>query len=350
MRLLSHFYFERLMHPWFLLLTAGVIALFVAECFKRAPGTLTISTGEDLSRIPAPRRAMLETLPAILRAIGLAFLVIACARPMAGLRPHVERAEVVDIMLCVDVSGSMRAVDFFEGGAPRDRLHVTKQAVGDFVKSRKFRSEDRFGIDRLGLILYAGYAWTRTPLTLDYAILERDLEGAEIDETDPARRGTAIGSAIGLAVSKLMKSEAKSKIIVLLTDGRNNTGELDPVTAAHIARDYGIRIYTIGAGSGGDVLVPEQTLFGPRLRPARMPIDEESLRRIAEITGGKYFRATDTQALQKAYAEINELETTPIEVGDYYDYEEVFVPWAVIGTIALTASMFTRRAWFDPIP
>jgi len=244
----------------------------------------------------------------------------------------------------------MRAMDFVEGGVPRDRLFVTKQAVRDFVESRKIGRGDRFGIDRLGLILYAGYAWTQTPLTLDYGIIERDLEVAEVDETDPAKRGTAIGSAIGLAVAKLSKSEARSKVIILLTDGRNNTGELDPITAAQIAKEYGLRIYTIGAGSRGDVLVPQQSLFGVRLMPTRLPIDEATLIQIAEITGGKYYRAADAEAVREAYAEINELEPTEIEVSDSYDYEEAFVPWAVAGTVALALSTFSRRIWFDPIP
>lgn len=350
MNILGPFAFERLMNPWFVLLLLGVIALLIAETFKRAPGTLTVSTGETFARIGGNARAVLHTLPTVLRAVGLALLVVALARPLSGIRPHIERTKVVDIMLCVDVSGSMRAMDFMESGKPRDRLYVTKQAVQDFIESRKYKSEDRYGLDRLGLILYAGYAWTQTPLTLDYGILERDLDLAEIDESDRDKAGTAIGSAIGLAVGRLSKSEAESKVIVLLTDGRNNKGELDPLTAAQIASDYGIRIYTIGAGSGGEVLIPQQTIFGERLVPANIPMDEETLQKIAAKTDGRYYRATDTEALKEAYAEINQLEATEIEVGDLYDQDEAFVPWAVAGTLAIALSMFSRRMWFDPIP
>jgi len=351
MRLLESLHFDKLMHPWFLLLWIAVAALLAAECFKRAPGALTISTGDSLSRIRGRGRTLLHHTPAFLRALGLVLLIVALARPLTGLRPRVERVDIVDIMLCVDVSGSMRAMDFVARGEPRDRLYVTKMAVRDFIASRKVRSDDRFGIDRLGLILYAGYAWTQTPLTLDYGILERDLDAAHIDERNREKSGTAIGSAIGLAVSRLIKSEAESKVVILLTDGRNNTGELDPITAAQIAKDYDIRIYTIGAGSTGDVLVPQRDMLGRvRYRQENVPIDEDTLRKIADVTGAKFYRATDTEALEGAYAEINELETTEIEVGDYYDHEEGFVPWALMGAAAVSLSVFTRRMWFDPIP
>jgi Ca-activated chloride channel family protein len=199
-------------------------------------------------------------------------------------------------------------------------------------------------------VLYAGYAWTQTPLTLDYAILERDLQAARIAAGDPDKEGTAIGSALGLAVSKLKDSEAESKVVVLLTDGRNNKGSLDPITAAQIARDFGIRVYTIGAGSEGMVLVPQRTLFGTRLRRARLPVDEATLKRIAEVADGRFYRATDAEGLKHAYAEINELEKTEVEVSGYYDYDEAFMPWAVLGGLLLAGSVFSRRYWFEPIP
>jgi Ca-activated chloride channel family protein len=235
-------------------------------------------------------------------------------------------------------------MDFFTDGARMDRLSVTKRAVSDFVEHRK---QSR---DRLGLILYAGYAWTQCPLTLDYAVLERELDQAQIDESDRRKQGTAIGSALGLAASRLRKSEAKSKVIVLLTDGLHNRGELDPITAAQLAKEYGIKIYTIGAGSGAEVLWPQQSLLGLVMAPKVIPIDEEVLKRIASITGGKFYRATDTKSLGQAYEEINKLETTEIEIGDYYEHQEGFVSFGAAGTVALLASVFVRRLWYDPLP
>jgi Ca-activated chloride channel homolog len=344
------FGFDKLLHPWFLLLLAAVAALLVAECLRRPPGAVGISTGETLAAIRGRGSRALQVLPALLRAAGLTLLVVALARPMAGIAPRAQRADIVDIMLCVDVSGSMKAMDFSENGQMRDRLHVTKLAVGDFIESRKFRPGDRFGIDRIGLVLYAGYAWTQTPLTLDYGVLANDLDQARIEERDRAKAGTAIGSAVGLAVSRLIKSEAKSRVIILLTDGLNNAGELDPMSAARIAKDYGIRIYTIGAGSGDEVMLPVETMFGPQLRRAHIPMDEEVLERIADTTGGRYFRARDTRGLQQAYREIDKLEATEIEVGEAWDYQDAFFPWALMGGLLSVASMLGRRMWFDPIP
>ncbi len=344
------FYFEKLMHPEALLLLPAVALLLGAEWFAKAPGALSISTGEILGRIRSRGLPWMRRLPALLRACGLALLLVALARPLSGLRPRIEHADVVDIMLCVDVSGSMRAMDFSTGGRPHDRLYVTKAAVHDFIDSRKMRIHDRFGVDRLGLILYAGYAWTQIPLTLDYGAIEQGLDDAKVESGEPLKNGTAIGSAIGLAASKLKDSKAASKVIILLTDGQNNKGELDPITAARIAAEYGIRIYTIGAGSDGQVFIPRQTPLGEQIVRMRIPVDAESLTKIAQATGGKFFRATDSSAIQKAYVEINELETTPIEVMGYVDYEDRFLPWAAAGALLMGLSLFSRRMWFDPIP
>lgn len=350
MSLLHLFTFNALMYPAALFLLVVVILLLVAEFFSRSPGALSMSTGETIARIQGYRPSLFRRSPAILRALGLSLLVVALARPLQGLSPQKDKADIVDVMLCVDVSQSMSVTDFQSRNTRMNRLDVTKEAVRDFINSRKNRPEDRYGLDRLGLILYAKYAWTQTPLTLDYAVLERDLDNAEINTRDPSKQGTAIGSAIGLAVNKLRKSEAKNKVIVLLTDGRNNEGELDPITAAQLAKDYGIRIYTIGAGSSDDVLVSQESLWGPVAEVRRLPIDADTLRKIADITGGRFYRATDTASLRGAYEEINKLETTEVELGDYYEYKEAFIPWAALGTLALLASVLSRRYRFEPIP
>jgi len=344
------FHFSALLNPWFLLLLVIPLLVFAAEITARAPGALTVSTGDTLARIRGHRRTLLRKLPALLRLLGLILLIIAIARPVRGLQPRKDSQNVVDIVLCVDVSGSMRAMDFVSQGTQRDRITVVKDAVCDFIEKRKNREGDRFGIDRIGLILYAGYAWTQCPLTLDYDVLKREVASATIDENDPKKNGTAIGSAIGLGVSKLRKSEAKSKVLVVLTDGRNNAGELDPITSAQIAKEFGVRIYTIGAGTGGEVLVPTRSLFGEVMQPMNLPIDEDTLKKIADTTGGRYFRAADTESLEGAYAEINKLEKTEIQIDDYYEHEDVFVPWAVAGGLLLGLSVFSRRLWFEPVP
>jgi Ca-activated chloride channel family protein len=346
MMLPGPFRFDTLEYPWVLLLLALVAALMVAEAFARAPGAISVSTGETLALIRPRRKRLSRLLPVLLRAFGLACLVVALAGPLNGFQIRKDRADVVDIMLCVDVSGSMGQQDFVSGGIYRDRLYVTKAAVRNFIDSRRERSGSRYGLDRVGLIVYAGFAWTQCPLTLDYDVLERELNLARVEDRDQRKQGTAIGSAIGLALRRLTESEAKSKVIILLTDGLNNRGELDPATAAQLAKQYGIRVYTIGAGSTEEGLVR-----GPAFFPVqRQAIDEDMLKRIAEVTGAKYYRATDVNSLQGAYDEINQLETTEIEINDYYEYKDAFMPYLLLGALALLASVLARRRWFEVIP
>lgn len=325
--------------PTLLFLLIPVFLLLLAEWFARPHGVIRISTGSEIGELPRNHSEGLRRVPTVLRALGLALLILALARPLTGMRPRVESAEVRDIMLAVDVSGSMTAKDFRIDNKPEDRLFVTKLAVRDFIDSRKVDIGDRFGMDRVGLLLYASYAWIQTPLTLDYALLEHDLKNVYIDQNDEKHNRTAIGSAVGLSLNNLMKSEAESKVIILLTDGINNAGALDPLTAAELANERGIRVYTIGAGA-----TSRSTFSGQN------PIDEETLQKIAETTGGKYYRATDLETLREAYREINELETTEIELGEVYDYDEGFLPYAIFGTALVLCSVLMRRQWFEAIP
>ena len=343
--IIQPFLFVEFLHPWVLLLLVLVPVLFLFECMAGSPGAMTISTGEGLSRMRSDRHRLLRRLPALARALALALLIIALARPLTGLTPVRDDESVIDIVMCIDVSGSMRATDFSQRGDQRNRLDVVKDVAVEFLEDRKQLAADRFGSDRLGLILYAGMAWTQVPLTLDYDILQRGVMAAEIDETDPRKQGTAIGTAIGLAVSRLRHSEAESKVVILMTDGINNRGELDPITAAHMAEEFGIRVYTIGAGAESSVTIPG---FGAQR--AFMPIDEASLKRIAEVTGAAFFHATDEAGLQEAYAEISEMERTELPVVEYYDYDEGFAPYATLGALLMAAAIFGRRIWFDPIP
>ncbi|HDP35758.1 MAG TPA: VWA domain-containing protein [Candidatus Hydrogenedentes bacterium] len=337
------FDYDGLAYPAMLWLGVIVLALFVAESLGLAPGAIRVSTGELLARISGRRPDAARRIPAVLRGLGLFLLLMALACPMRGYHIRKDRAGVIDIMLCLDVSGSMQQQDFTINGKPHDRLYVAREAARSFINNRRETRDTRFGLDRIGLVLFSGLAWTQCPLTLDYDILERELDNSTI--AAERKQGTAIGSALGLAVRRLSKSEAKSKVVVLLSDGVNNRGDLDPITAARLAKEYGIRVYTIGAGSTEEVTV-RRGLFPVRTEA----IDAETMRQMAEITGGRFYLATDTESLLRAYDEIGALEVTEIDVGDYYEAREEFMPYLLAGAAALVASVFSRRLWFEVMP
>ncbi len=342
-QLIDPFIFGSLGHPWALLLMIPVVLLGLFEAFSGAPGAVTISTGSALARLGARVSRSWRAVPAGLRMLGLSLLVLAMACPLNGYQVRKDRSGVIDIMLCVDVSGSMQQADFVMDGVPRDRLYVTKQAVRNFIDSRRERQTGRFGVDRVGLVLFSGIAWTQCPLTLDYDILEKAVEDSTF--APQSKQGTAIGSALGLAVRRLSQTEAKSKVVVLLSDGRNNRGELDPLTAADLAKEYNIRVYTIGAGS------PQPTTIQNGIFPVESePIDEDMLKKVAGTTGGRYYLATDTAALIGAYKEINALETTEIDLGDYYEFKEAFMPYLILGALLTVLSVIVRRSAFEVVP
>ncbi len=269
MSVFSPLYFNVLKQPWFLLLLVAALALLIAELVSRHPASVSMSTGDMLARVRTYNRFFLRRLPAVLRFIGLTCLIIALARPLNNMRVRVQNVDVRDIVLAVDVSGSMTQEDFTDANKrPRDRLYVTKLAVRDFISSRKMNQDDRYGTDRVGLLLYAAYSWLQVPLTLDYDLLEYELGKIEIDQRDDKHNRTAIGLALGLATIKLIKSPAETKVIILLTDGINNAGELDPITAASVAKDYDIRVYTIGAGNRP---APTGTIPSMRTRLKKSP-------------------------------------------------------------------------------
>lgn len=342
---LHPFMFDALAQPYWLLLALPVILLLFGEWVWPRPGSLRFSTVATLEILPR-RGSLLRYVPPLLRAGGLLLLIMALAGPLHGFQVRKDRTNVVDIMLCLDVSGSMQQTDFVVQGEYKDRLYVAKEAVRQFIQNRKQVKTDRFGVDRIGLILFAGYAWTQCPLTLDYGILEYELERAQSVAGDRRKDGTAIGSALGLAVRRLSQSEAKSKVVVLLTDGLNNAGELDPRDAAKIAKENNVRVYTIGAGTTEGGVLPAPFLS---VRQAQ-PIDEGMLTEIAQSTGGRYYRATDTESLQRAYEEIDQLEATEVEGQDYYEYREAYHPWLWAGATAVLLSLFLRRFWLEPVP
>jgi Ca-activated chloride channel family protein len=251
--------------------------------------------------------------------VALVLLVVALARPQQGLRQTETDSRGVDIVLALDVSPSMRAEDF----RPRNRLFVAKETARQFVRQREH--------DRLGLVAFAGTAFTQCPLTLDQEVMLELLDGIDFGM---AEDGTAIGMGLATAVARLRESRTPGKVIVLLTDGQNNRGAIDPLTGAELARTYGIRVYTILVGRGGVVPVPvDDPVFGRRIEMVRMDVDDDVLKVIAQRTGGRFFRATDAGALASIYAEIDRLERAPVSSVVYRDYRDLG-PW-LLGAAAL---------------
>jgi len=272
----------------------------------------------------------------VFRVLAVILIIIALARPQSGQKESKIETEGVDIILAMDISSSMLAEDF----KPNNRLEAAKIVATNFIKGR--------ANDRIGLVVFAAQSFTQCPLTLDYGIVLRFLEEIKIGMIED---GTAIGLGIGNCVNRLKDSKAKSKVVILLTDGRNNRGELDPVTAARVAQTFGVRIYTIGAGKRGQALYPvDDPLFGKRYVRVPVQIDEDMLRQVADITGGKYFRATDKESLEQIYQEIGEMEKTKIEVTEYTRYSELFLPYLLAGLVLLLVEIILANTKFRKIP
>jgi len=271
--------------------------------------------------IAAARGAWVVRLPPALRALGLLALAIGAAGPRIGGDQVETKQEGIAIALALDISSSMLAEDF----APSNRLEVAKQQALGFIRGR--------ASDRIGLVAFAGEAMTQVPVTTDYPVLERAVQELKIGILED---GTAIGSGLATAVNRLRRAPDKSKVVVLLTDGENNRGTVDPRTAARAAASLGVKVYTIGVGSEGQAAVP--TGRGPGgLRYEVLPvrIDEVLLKEIAEVTGGRYFRAKDADALGQIFGQIDRLEKTPIQVTRYVRYDELTQPFVLVALIAL---------------
>lgn len=244
----------------------------------------------------------------LLRFATLAIIVVALARPQTGRSEHSVETEGIDIVLVLDISGSMKAQDF----KPKNRLTVAKEVIEEFIGKREN--------DRIGLVIFAGQAMTQCPLTLDHDILQKLVSDVRFGMLEDR---TAIGVALATACNRLKESKAKSRIVVLLTDGENNAGGVDPPTAAKVARALGIKVYTIGVGTTGVVPVPvDDPVFGTRVVPMQVQLDERSLRMIAETTRGQYFYATNTDELRKIYDRIDELEKTRIESKTFVSFTD----------------------------
>lgn len=324
-------------HPyflWLLTLLAPMIAWYVYRTM-RGGAAIRISTVQGVLHAPKTVRYYLRHIPFVLRCAAIAALVVALARPQSSEHNSRTNTEGIDIMLAIDVSGSMLARDFRP-----DRITAAKEVAGNFVA-------DRYG-DRIGLVAFAGEAFTQSPLTTDQSTLQTMLSRIRSGLIED---GTAIGNGLATAINRLRESDAKSKVIILLTDGENNAGQIAPVTAAEIATAQGIRVYTIGVGTHGKALYPFLDMFGNiTYQMADVKIDEKALREIAHTTGGEYFRATDKAKLKAIYDQINQLEKSKVEISEYTTYHEEFLAWALIGLLLLLAEFLLSNLALKKLP
>ena len=291
-----------------------------------------LSVIKDVHKVSAVRA---RHILFVLRLLVLGLLILGFARPQSGIKGEEVLTQGIDIVLAMDVSSSMLAEDI-----KPNRVEATKQVAAQFIQGRKN--------DRIGMVVFSGQSFTQCPLTIDYGILLNFLEQIKVGMIED---GTAMGMGLATGVNRLRSSEAKSKVIVLLTDGRNNRGEIDPLTAAQAAQAFDIKVYTIGAGTRGSALYPvDDPFFGKRYVPMQVDVDEETLQKIADLTGGEYFRATDRQSLEKIYNEIDNMEKTEIKVKEYTRYSELFIYFLVSALFLFIGEIVLANTKFRKIP
>ncbi len=329
--------FYRFANPEFLLvlLAVPVLCFWYARRNRKLTAPLRFSSLTNLKLASKPGAARARHLIFAMRMLAFALLVAAFARPQSGVSGEEVLTQGIDIVLALDVSSSMLAQDI-----EPNRLEATKQVAANFIQGRRN--------DRIGMVVFAADGYTQCPLTLDYNILLDFLKEIRVGMIDD---GTAMGMGIATAVNRLKNSDAKSKVLILLTDGRNNAGEIDPLTAADLAKTFQVRIYAIGAGARGLAPYPvDDPVIGRRTAQIRVDIDEDTLRKVAELTGGKYFRATNRESLEEVYREIDSLEKTEIKVKEYTRYGELF-SYPLSGAIfLLLVEVALANTWFRRIP
>lgn len=325
----------RFLHPellWLLLLLPVIAYLFGR---RGAAPALLFSSTSIVKNLSKAKKTRFGSLGKYLRLLVLALLIVAIARPQIGSSNIEIEASGIDILLAVDVSGSMEAMDFTLGGKPTNRLEVVKKVVDEFIDQRPN--------DRIGLLAFGGRPYLVSPLTLDHSWLRKRLESIRIGMVED---GTAIGSAIGSGINRLRDRKSKSRILILLTDGMSNAGRIPPLVAAEAAETLDIKVYTIGAGTRGEAPMPVTDSFGrKKLIRARVDIDEKTLKEVAEMTGATYFRATDTASLEKIYEAINKMETTTRTIKKFENYRELFgyLVFAILALIGLEIYQSRKR-------
>jgi Ca-activated chloride channel homolog len=314
---------------WLWAALAGPLVWLAVRLRERSARSIVFPGSSRVRSVPRGWRVRLRHLPSVLAGLGLILIPVALARPQRGTLKENVTTQGVDIVVALDVSGSMAAEDF----QPRNRLVVAKEVVSDFVKRR--------AVDRIGLVVFAGRSLTKSPPTTDSAVLLRQLDDVQLGMLPD---GTAIGSGMATSLGRLRRSKARSRIIVLVTDGANNAGEIDPGTATDIARAMEVRVYTVLVGRGGQVPMPvrmEDPMTGQvvtRTMPMEVDIDEDLMKRIAERTGAEFYRATDPDSLRTIFERIDRLEKTEIKHTAFRRYRELFPPVVAAAGALLAAA------------
>jgi len=328
----------RFADPWFLFLLLLIPLWLIRRRWiqKNLKGGLIFPQSGLVNRLRISWTTRVYKRLYILKLVGITAVILAFARPQLGSAEEDILTEGVDIMIAIDISGSMAAEDFH----PKNRISVAKQVVQDFVRGRQS--------DRIGLVIFAARSFTKCPLTIDYDVLLKQIEDVNLGAIED---GTAIGNGLATAVNRLRLSKAKSRVIILLTDGVNNSGEIDPLTAADIAKSLGIKVYTVGVGREGIAPFPvNDPVFGRRYIDVEVKIDEEVLQKISQSTGAKYFRATDSGSLQQIFKTIDGLEKSKINVKSYTHYNEIFSYFLWPGLGFLVGETLLSHTRFRRIP
>lgn len=324
--------------PWalWLLLLVPLLAWDAWRREGKRRASIRFPAAATLAKLPPSWSQRLRPLLLVLRLAAVTLLIVAFARPQSSESLDRINSQGIDIALVLDVSTSMKTLDF----KPKNRLNVAKQVLEKFIEGRKH--------DRIGLIVFAGRSFTQCPPTLDYDVLVGLLRQVDFGRTED---GTAIGTAVLNGVNRLRSAGGKSKVLILLTDGANNAGEISPVTAARAAKALGVKIYAVGVGKDGEQpLEVDDPMFGPRIIMVPTQIDEPMLRDIASATGGKYFRAQNPKALQSIYAEIDRLEKTEIKTSSHTRYSELFMNLALVALILIVLEIVLAQTVFRRAP
>ena len=326
--------------PWVLMLIVVVVPAFWFILARKQCPAVRFPSTILTQGLPKTSKVFFSQNIFLLRVMAAAFFVVALAGPRKVLQDTQHASEGIDIVLAIDSSGSMAAEDFTINGQRFNRLEVVKKVVEEFIQKRT--------ADRIGLVTFAGLAYTVCPLTSDYNWLTENLSRIQLGMIED---GTAVGSAVVSGLSRLKDSKAQSKIIILLTDGVSNAGKVDPLTAAKTAQAMGVKVYTIGVGTRGVAPVPIRDRFGRvELQQMKVEIDENLLQEIASTTGGQYYRATDRKELEEIYRHIDELEKTKIDVHEYTRYEELFAWFLIPGVILFFLEFLMAGTRFRTIP
>lgn len=322
-------------HPFFFALLVPVLLIiwWQAHGRKNNQPVLRLTTLGGIASIPAGVKARYRPVLFVLRILALTMLVIALARPQSTNTSINSDTDGIDLVMGVDISGSMLAEDF-----KPNRMEAAKKVALEFVDKRPS--------DRIGLVIFSGESFTMCPVTIDHNVLKEQIMSLK---SGMVTDGTAIGDGLATSVDKLRYSKSKSKVIILMTDGENNCGKISPLTALEIAKAYKLKVYTIGVGTIGQALIPMQTPMGTVKQLMQVSIDEPLLKQIASQTGGKYFRATNNNSLKAIYDEIDKMEKTSIEVTSFKRYAELFFPFAMLAVIFLSLELLLRYTAFKSL-